>query len=145
VFAADLIKLELSATDKIEAIRELANLAVTAGRGTNADEIVDDVLARDKMGTPQFDGVAIPHARTGGIRSATVLIGRSSSGVVFDPEEPSADLIFMILVPKGDSDEYITILSRLSRRLMDPAFTVALRNSATSEELVAVLENGDKQ
>lgn len=143
VFAANLINLNMSSTDKVAAIRELAELAVSAGRGTDAEQIVKDVLARDEMGTPQFDGVAIPHARSAGIAEATVLVGRSNSGIVFDPEEPGADVIFMILVPEGGGDEHITILSGLARRLMDPEFTAALRTSASAEALVAVLGNGD--
>lgn len=143
VFAANLINLNLSANDKVEAIRELAELAIVGGRGSDAELIVKDVLARDEMGTPQFDGVAIPHARSAGIDEATVLVGRSAAGIVFDPEEPGADVIFMILVPEGGGDEHITILSGLARRLMDPEFTAALRTSASAEELVAVLGNGE--
>lgn len=143
VFAANLINLNIAATDKVAAITELAELAVAAGRGKDADQIVKDVLARDDMGTPQFDGVAIPHARSAGIDEATVLVGRSATGVVFDPEEPGADVIFMILVPEGGGDEHITILSGLARRLMDPEFTAALRTSESAEALVAVLGNGE--
>ena len=144
VFAANLINLNISATDKVSAIAELAQLAVTAGRGKDADLIVKDVLARDEMGTPQFDGVAIPHARSAGIDEATVLVGRSATGVVFDPEEPGADVIFMILVPEGGGDEHITILSGLARRLMDPEFTEALRTTASADALVSVLSNGEE-
>lgn len=143
VFAAELIDLALDASDKTAAIRNLAERAVATGRGTDAEQITDDVLARDASGTPQFDGVAIPHARSAGISEATVLVARSAAGVIFDEEEPPADVIFMILVPEGPGDEHITILSGLARRLMDPEFTAALRTSATAEELVAVLSNGE--
>lgn len=143
VFSAGLIDLELSAADKVEAIRSLAELAVSQGRGTDAEQILKDVLARDEMGTPQFDGVAIPHARSAGIDVATVLVARSSAGIVFDPEEPGANVIFMILVPEGGGDEHITILSGLARRLMDPEFTEALRTTSSPDELVAVLNNGE--
>lgn len=140
VFAAELINLDLQATDKVSAIKSLAEMAVAAGRGTNAGQITKDVLARDEMGTPQFDGVAIPHARSSGVSSATVLVARSAAGIVFDPEEPAADVIFMILVPEGEGDEHIQILSGLARRLMDPEFTAALRN-ASGTELLTVLSN----
>ncbi|MEN9711201.1 MAG: hypothetical protein RL441_1193 [Actinomycetota bacterium] len=143
VFAAELIDLELVAADKVEAITALAERAVAAGRGTDAGQIVKDVIARDEMGTPQFDGVAIPHARSAGISVASVLVARSAAGVVFDPEEPGADVIFMILVPEGGGDEHIAILSGLARRLMDPEFTAALRTSESAEALVAVLSNGE--
>jgi fructose PTS system EIIBC or EIIC component len=140
VFAAELINLDLQATDKVSAIKSLAEMAISAGRGTDAEQITKDVLARDEMGTPQFDGVAIPHARSAGISVATVLVARSAEGIVFDPEEPAADVIFMILVPEGEGDEHIQILSGLARRLMDPEFTAALRN-ASATELLTVLSN----
>lgn len=144
VFASNLIDLDIKANDKVEAIRSLAERAVAAGRGTDAEQIVKDVLARDEMGTPQFDGVAIPHARSAGIAEATVLVARSTQGVVFDPEEPGANVIFMILVPEGGGDEHITILSGLARRLMDPEFTEALRTTASADALVSVLSNGEE-
>jgi PTS system fructose-specific IIC component len=143
VFAAELIDLELVAGDKIAAITSLAERAVAAGRGRDAEQIVKDVVMRDEMGTPQFDGVAIPHARSAGIDVASVLVARSAAGIVFDPEEPGADVIFMILVPEGGGDEHIAILSGLARRLMDPEFTAALRTSESAEALVAVLSNGE--
>lgn len=142
VFAPELIDLALVASDKETAIRSLAQRAVAAGRGTDAEQILKDVLARDEMGTPQFDGVAIPHARSAGISEATVLVARCNPGVVFDPEEPGADVIFMILVPEGAGDEHIQILASLARRLMDPEFTAALRSSS-ADELMSALGTGE--
>ena len=55
-FARELIELNLDADDKVTAIRKLAELVVAAGRGTDVDTIVKDVLARDEMGTPQVGG-----------------------------------------------------------------------------------------
>ena len=89
VFAAELIDLEFSAADKLDAISLLAQRAVAAGRGTDAAQITSDVIARDELGTPQFDGVAIPHARSAGITVASVLVARSSTGVVRSEEHTS--------------------------------------------------------
>ena len=144
IFADNLIDLNLSATNKVDAITQLAERAISAGRGSSSAQIVADVLARDEMGTPQFDGVAIPHARSAGIETATVLVARCTPGVEFDPDEPPADVIFMILVPEGGGDEHIAILSGLARRLMDPEFTAALRTSESAAALVAVLGNGEE-
>ena len=132
----------MTSTDKVAAIRELAELVVAQGRGTDVEAIVTDVLARDEMGTPQVEGVAIPHARTRGVSTASVAVGRTS-GVVFDPEEGPATTIFMILVPDSASDEHIVILSGLARRLMDPDFTALLRSASTAEELATALGQGD--
>jgi len=132
----------MQATDKVDAITQMATLVVSAGRGTDVDQIVADVIARDELGTPQVDGVAIPHARSAGVSESSVVVARTN-GVVFDPEEDPADVLFMILVPNGESNEHIEILSGLARRLMDPDFTHALRTLADSQALADLLANGE--
>jgi PTS system fructose-specific IIC component len=142
VFSAELVNLELVAGDKTDAVRQMAQLVVAAGRGTDVDQIVSDVLARDEMGTPQVDGVAIPHARSAGVTQSSVVVARTD-GVTFDPEEDPADVLFMILVPNGDSNEHIEILSGLARRLMKPEFTSALRTLGDAQAITDLLTNGE--
>lgn len=144
VFAEELIELELIARDKSDAISQLAELVVKAGRGTDAKKITEDVLERDAVGTPQIDGIAIPHARTTGVSQSSVVVARTP-GVLFDPDEDLAEILFMILVPDVAGDEHIEILSGLARRMMDPEFTSALRNTVDKKELVQLLQSGDKK
>ena len=143
VFSEDLIILDLVAADKVDAINQMAEIAVTAGRGSNAEMIAADVIARDEMGTPQIDGIAIPHARSSGVTEAAGVVARTS-GVLFDPEEDPARVIFMILVPNEAGDQHIEILSSLARRMMDPEFTAGLRTADSKSALVHLLNSGDK-
>ena len=143
VFSSDLVNLNLVAVDKVDAIRQMAAMVVAAGRGNDAEQITADVIARDEIGTPQVDGVAIPHARSAGVTQSSVVVARTN-GVTFDPDEDPADVLFMILVPPGEGDEHIDILSSLARRLMDPEFTAALRNLSDANELSELLVNGQK-
>lgn len=143
VFSPNLVDLNLVAIDKVDAIRQMAAIVVAAGRGTDADQITADVIARDEIGTPQVDGVAIPHARSVGVTQSSVVVARTN-GVSFDPDEDPADVLFMILVPPGEGDEHIDILSSLARRLMDPEFTSALRNMSDANKLSELLANCQK-
>ena len=144
VFSTDLITFTLSANDKVDAISQMAQLVVAAGRGSDAEQITKDVLARDEMGTPQVDGVAIPHARTSGVLQSSVAVARATNkSIIFDADEGPAEVLFMILVPNDAGDEHITILSSLARRLMDEDFTKALRVTNDAAELVALLESGN--
>ena len=142
VFSTELITFNLSATDKVDAISQMAKLVVAAGRGSDAEQITKDVLARDEMGTPQVDGVAIPHARTSGVSQSSVAVARSvNKNIIFDADEGAAEVLFMILVPNEAGDEHITILSSLARRLMDDEFTKAIRTTNDPAALVELLEN----
>ena len=144
VFSTNLINFSLDATDKVDAISKMAAMVVGAGRGSDAAQITKDVLARDEMGTPQVDGVAIPHARTSGVSQSSVAVARCiNKNVIFDAEEGPAEVLFMILVPNEAGDEHITILSSLARRLMDEDFTKALRVTNDPAELVGLLESGN--
>lgn len=142
VFSEDLIILDLVASDKVDAIKQMAAVAVAAGRGTDADSIAADVIARDEMGTPQIDGIAIPHARSAGVKDASVVVARTK-GVIFDPEEGPAEVLFMILVPNDAGNQHIEILSGLARRMMDPDFTSALRTTSEKSALVQLLQSGE--
>lgn len=143
VFSAELINLELNAWDKTDAITQMASMVVAANRGTDVAQIVTDVLARDAMGTPQVDGVAIPHARSSGVTQSSVVVARTE-GISFDPDDDPADVIFMILVPEGEGNEHIDILSGLARRLMDPEFTTALRTLGDAESIADLLSIGQE-
>lgn len=144
VFSVDLVDFNLVASSKEHAISQLAQRVVKAGRGSDARQITEDVLARDAMGTPQVDGVAIPHARSSGVTLSSVAIARTP-GVIFDESEGPATVLFMILVPNDAGDEHIQILSGLARRLMDPDFTAALHSTSDAAELVRLLENGNNE
>ena len=143
VFAPELVEFNLSASDKTQAVMQMADLVVKSGRGNDAEQIVKDVMARDEMGTPQVDGVAIPHARSSGVTQSSVVVARTV-GVTFDPDEDPADVLFMILVPDGESNEHIEILSGLARRLMDPEFTNILRTTSDANALVDLLSKGQE-
>lgn len=144
VFSEELIILDLVAVDKVDAIKQMAAVAVAAGRGSDADAIAADVIARDEMGTPQIDGIAIPHARSSGVNDASVVVARTK-GVIFDPEEGPAEVLFMILVPNDAGNQHIEILSGLARRMMDPDFTSALRTTSDKSALVQLLKSGENQ
>ena len=147
VFANELVDLDFTATDKSDAIKQLAQKVVAAGRGTDVEQILKDVLARDEMGTPQVDGVAIPHARSVAVTKSSVAVARikaGAAGVIFDESEGPAEVLFMILVPDSAGNEHIDILAGLARRLMDPEFTTALRSTADASALVKLLnESGN--
>ena len=142
VFSEELIILDLVASDKHDAIAQMAARAVSAGFGSDAAQITADVIARDDMGTPQIDGIAIPHARSAGVSDACVVVARTA-GVTFDPDEDPAQVLFMILVPNEAGDQHIEILSSLARRMMDPDFTSGLRTAPDKKALVQLLQSGD--
>ncbi|MFJ8624925.1 fructose-specific PTS transporter subunit EIIC [Kitasatospora sp. NPDC093550] len=140
-----LVDLYLAPEEKSEALRALAQRLVAGGRVTDLDGFLADIAAREAQApTGMGDGIGIPHCRSAHVTRPSLAFGRSAGGVDFDaPDGRPADLVFMIAAPAGADDTHLQILAELARRLMDPAFTGALRESE-SPRAVAALINGEE-
>ncbi|RPF29644.1 PTS system D-fructose-specific IIA component (F1P-forming) (Frc family) /PTS system D-fructose-specific IIB component (F1P-forming) (Frc family) /PTS system D-fructose-specific IIC component (F1P-forming) (Frc family) [Streptomyces sp. Ag109_G2-6] len=140
-----LVDLHLAPEDKSEALRALAQRLVAEGRVTDLDGFLADVAAREAQApTGMGEGIGIPHCRSPHVTQPSLAFGRSARGVDFDaPDGRPADLIFLIAAPAGADDTHLQILAALARRLMDPAFTGALRD-AESPNAVAARINGEE-
>lgn len=140
LITAELVDLDLSAETKNEAARSLAERMVTAGRVTDLDGFLADVAAREaQMPTGLDGGIGIPHCRSEHVAAPTLAFGRSAQGIDFGAADGPADLVFLIAAPAGADDAHLTILSSLARRLMDPAFTDALRAEANPAAAAALI------
>lgn len=140
-----LVDLHLAPEDKSEALRALAQRLFAEGRVTDLDGFLADVAAREAQApTGMGDGIGIPHCRSPHVTRPSLAFGRRAAGVDFDaPDGRPADLIFMIAAPAGADDTHLQILAALARRLMDPAFTGALREAESPRE-VADRINGEE-
>ncbi|MGW0598573.1 PTS fructose transporter subunit IIABC [Streptomyces sp. NPDC002776] len=144
LITADLVDLDLAADTKEAAARALAERMVALGRVTDLDGFLADVAAREaQMPTGLEGGIGIPHCRSEHVTEPTLAFGRSAAGVDFGAADGPADLIFLIAAPAGADDAHLTILSSLARRLMNAAFTDALR-AAREAESAAALIRGDE-
>lgn len=140
-----LVDLHLAPEDKSEALRALAQRLVAEGRVTDLDGFLADVAAREAQApTGMGDGIGIPHCRSAHVTRPSLAFGRSARGVDFDaPDGRPADLIFMIAAPAGADDTHLRILAALARRLMDPAFTRALRDAESPGAVAARINAED--
>ncbi|MEB0266013.1 fructose-specific PTS transporter subunit EIIC [Cryobacterium sp. 10I5] len=143
-----LITPELVALDKnlgaapSSVIRRLAELVVGAGRATEIESLYADALAREaKTATGIPGGLAIPHCRSAAVTEPTLALARLSTPVDFGAGDGPADLVFLIAAPAGADQEHLKILAKLSRSLMKPAFTAALRAAKTPAEIVELVTN----
>src|SRR4051812_36535105 len=82
-----------------ECVRALAALLDDAGRLSDVDAFVADVLAREAKGATALPGgVALPHARSAAVLEPTVAVATLPKPVVA-PNDHDFDLIFLLAVP----------------------------------------------
>ena len=139
IINADLVVLDLDVTDRWGAIDALAGLLDADGRLTDRGSYVAAVRAREEEtgGTAMEMGIAIPHAKSAGVKDAGVAFGRTREPIDFGEEK--ADLLFLIAAPEGEHNLHVTVLSRLARRLIHESFRSALRSARTPEEVVDLM------
>ena len=96
------------------------------------DQLIEDAFAREATSATGLPGgIAIPHCRTTGVEVPTLAFARLTPGVDFGAKDGPADLAFLIAAPAGGDADHLSILTKLARALVKPAFTDALRAAET--------------
>jgi len=141
------IILDLNARKKEEAIRELVGLFKDAGKISKVEECVASILEREKISTTGIGhGIAIPHRLIAGVNEIMMAVGRKGKGVAFDSiDNKPAHLIFLIIGPSGRHNEYLKILSKLSRLLSDRTFFEALMKVEDVNEVLSLIIEKESQ
>jgi len=138
IITEELVRLDVSlGDDKTAVIRGLADLVAQAGRTASPEGLTDDALAREATSSTGLPGgIAIPHCRTEHVDVPTLAFARLEPGTDFGAKDGPADLAFLIAAPAGGDADHLTILTKLARALVKPAFTDALRAAESDEEVV---------
>ncbi|MFC7361613.1 PTS fructose transporter subunit IIABC [Nocardioides astragali] len=141
LITTDLVRLGADwGADKHDVIRALAAVVDDAGRASSVDQLVEDAFARETTSSTGLPGgIAIPHCRTTGVETPTLAFARLDPPVDFGAKDGPADLAFLIAAPAGGDADHLTILTKLARALVKPAFTDALRSAESVEEVVEVV------
>jgi len=137
----DLIDLDHEPETKPEAIQQLLDLAVDAGRVNDREQALTDLHAREKEATTGVGmGIGIPHAKSSAVEAPTIAFTRSSEGIDFDAmDDEPATLIFMLLVPAAGGEEHLQMLSSLSRSLMHEETRTALQKAESPERVESII------
>ena len=108
--------LDLDVTSK-KRVFEHAGLLFEDTLGISRRKIFDALLARERLGSTGLGhGVAIPHGRIKGLKSAAGAFIRTQSPIAFEaPDGNPVNLIFVLLVPEKATDQHLQILSELAQ------------------------------
>ncbi len=141
------IKLGESPASKEDLIDKLVNLIETSGNLSDKELYKKDVLKREESGTTGIgEGIAIPHAKSAGVKFPQLAAMTVPSGTDFNSLDGEATkLFFLISVPEKSSDEHIVLLQRLSTMLMDEGFRNDLLNAKSSGEFLDIISNKEKE
>ncbi|MBM7557052.1 PTS sugar transporter subunit IIA [Halanaerobacter jeridensis] len=142
LLTTDLIKLSTEAQDKDGILQEMIETLEKNNKISDKDEFYQVILEREeKSSTGVGNGVAIPHGQSDVVEEAALVFAKSEAGIDFDSRDGEpAKIFFMIAVPEGGSSDHLSVLSKLSRKLMHEDFRTDLLNADSKEELLEVIE-----
>lgn len=114
------VALDADVVDK-QTVFELAAGLLERDSGIRRAQIVSSLVARERSGSTALGhGIAIPHGRVKGLRSAVGAFIRTRTPIPFDaPDDAPVSLIFVLLVPERYTDQHLEILSELAQLFSD--------------------------
>ncbi|WP_461256217.1 PTS sugar transporter subunit IIA [Treponema sp. R80B11-R83G3] len=135
------IKVNLKAENKNEAFKELVNHYCKTDNSPSYDQILDAIIKREaKMSTGIHKGVAIPHGKTDAVKKICGVLGICEKGVQYDSlDGEPVHLLFMIVSPIEDSDNFLLMLKHLAQLIEIPQFITELRSQKDSQSAFNVI------
>ncbi|MDN5929122.1 MAG: PTS sugar transporter subunit IIA, partial [Hyphomicrobiales bacterium] len=107
--------------------------------------VLAGLLRRERLGsTGVGHGVAVPHARLGGLAQPAAMLAVLERPVWFgSADDEQVDLLLTLLWPKDDVAGFLPTLASFCRLLRQPDLRARLRAAATPREAQAWLELHD--
>ena len=136
------VKIDLAGTTKEEIISELVDLLNSVGKLDDKKLVLSDVLQREKtMSTGMQHGIALPHAKSEGVKEMCVAVGLKKEGINFESIDGEPSRLFVLVVsPKKVSGPHIQFLSAIGGILKDPETRENIVRSDRREEVVMYLQ-----
>jgi len=142
------IVVDLQATGKEEAIREIVRSLHGAGRLAESDleGVTRAILAREELGSTGIgQGVAVPHTRHPTVDRLVGTVALSRRGVDFAAlDGEPVDILFLLISPPNQPGDHLRALENISRHLKDERFVRFLRQAKSRELVVELLDEADQ-
>ena len=145
----DSIVAELKASDRDSAIRELVTALSNSGAlaADAVDEVVAALIKREQNGSTGFGkGVAVPHTKHAAVSKMSATVGRSPGGIDFAAlDHQPVYSIVLLLSPENQPQQHLQAMNTIFTNLQEDLFRRFLRQSATQQAIVELLDEADQK
>ncbi len=137
------ISCELKGTTKQEILEELVTLLEKSGKVTDRSLVLSDITARETiMSTGLEKGIAIPHARTDGVKDICIAVGIKKDGTDFSALDGQPSKIFiMIASPRKGESPQMQIMSAISGVLEKNDTIARVLAAQTAEDVMGIVKS----
>lgn len=144
----DAMVVDLQATGKEDAIREIVQSLRDAGSLAEADveSVIRAILNREELGSTGIgQGVAVPHTRHPKVDRLVGTVALSRRGVDFAAlDGEPVDILFLLVSPPNQPGDHLRALEKISSQLKNERFVSFLRQAKTRQEVEDLLDEADQ-
>jgi tellurite resistance protein TerC len=136
---------ELRADSMRDAIEEIVTRIPREELPADPEAVIRAVRQREQeIATYAGRGLAIPHARLDGIGKPVLAFARSDEGVPLENTNERAELIFLLLTPRGLARMQPRLLAEIAGLFESEYVTERLRKAKTPEEVIEAIRAGQQ-
>jgi fructose-specific phosphotransferase system IIA component len=134
---------DLKGETKEEIIAELVQLLAYKGKLYDYDLVLHDVLQREHIvSTGMERGLAIPHAKTEGVKETAVAIGVKKSGADFGSVDgEKTHIVILVVSPQKKHDRHLQFLSAINTIFRGKDIVGKVINAETPAEIMEMLHS----
>ncbi len=140
----EVVKVNLEAENKYEAIDELIDLLVESHEipVTLRDHVVEVVVEREKsMSTGMEDGIALPHGATDRVDDIIGALGISRRGIPFESlDGRPAHIVILLVLPKNKFQAHVRTLGGIAHIMSNANLRETLKNAADPDAVLERIE-----
>ena len=140
-FSEEVVKLDLQATTKDEALKELISVL---GLDEKSEGILYKMLKRrENLGSTGIGkGIAIPHCRSLVVNRLRVAFGRKREGLDFRAidEQPVHNVFLIVAPPLEVSNQYLPVLGKIAQFSKESDVASRLQQIGSPRDFIALLE-----
>ena len=140
-FSEEVVKLELQATTKDDALKELIS---ALGLDEKSEGILYKMLKRrENLGSTGIGkGIAIPHCRSLVVNRLRVAFGRKKEGLDFRAidDQPVYNVFLIVAPPLEVSNQYLPVLGKIAQFSKESDVASRLQQIGSPQEFLGMLE-----
>jgi len=137
----ELVRVDLEASSKIEAIVELFDLVLAKYDGIDRESVLNSIFEREEIENTSYGrGFSFPHARTAEVDRMYVAMGISKNGLADETiDGEPLKIICLMLTPRNISRFYLQTLSALATLARDPESRAALLQAESPQNVIDLI------
>lgn len=149
IVAQEAIVARINADTRDELVLELIDALISAGAvdASLRQDLLEKVIDRENKGSTGFGkGVAVPHVKDAGVKAMAAAVGISEPGVDFNAlDKQPVYSVFLLLSPDDRPEEHLEAMEVIFKNLSQDKFRRFLRQAATVEDVLTLLQDADNQ